>query len=58
MNHIAIDLHDAYSQICVMSPDRKILMEVKIATSATALREFFRGRERSRVIYEAGPHAL
>ena len=58
MNHIAIDLHDAYSQICVMSPDRTIVMEAKIPTSAVALREFFRGRDRSRVIYEAGPHSL
>jgi transposase len=58
LNHIAIDLHDEYSQTCVMSPDRKILIEAKIPTSDVALREFFRGRERSRVIYEAGPHAL
>jgi transposase len=58
LNHIAIDLHDSYSQICVMSPDRVIVMEAKIPTTATAFREFFRGRERSRVIFETGPHAL
>lgn len=58
MNHVAIDLHDEYSQICVMSPERNILMEAKIPTSKAAMRAFFRGRERCRVIYEAGPHAL
>lgn len=58
MNHVAIDLHDAYSQICVMNQAREILMEAKVPTTRTALVEFFRQRERSRVIYEAGPHAL
>jgi len=58
LNHIAIDVHDSYSQFCVMSPDRVIVMEAKIPTTATAFREFFRGRERSRVIFETGPNAL
>ncbi len=58
MNHIAIDLHDEYSQICVMNQAREVLVEAKVRTAPAALREFFRGRARSRVVYEAGPHAL
>lgn len=58
MNHIAIDLHDEYSQICVMNQVRQVVMEAKVRTERGALAEFFRGRERSRVVYEAGPHAL
>jgi transposase len=58
MNHVAIDLHDQYSQICVMNQAREILMEARVPTSRAAFVEFFGQRERSRVIYEAGPHAL
>lgn len=58
MQHVAIDLHDEYSQICVMSQEREILLEAKVATSRGALIDFFRHRPRSRVIFEAGPHAL
>lgn len=58
MNHFAIDLHDEYSQICQMSPDRVVLLEAKVPTRAPALREFFRGKESGRVFFEAGPHGL
>jgi len=58
MNHVAIDLHDEYSQVCVMNPDREILAEAKVPTTRAALNDFFRQRARCRVIYEAGPHAL
>lgn len=58
MNHVAIDLHDQYSQICVMNQAREVLLEAKVATTRAALREFFCQRERSVVIFEAGPHAL
>ncbi|HVE70290.1 MAG TPA: hypothetical protein VNI54_02895, partial [Thermoanaerobaculia bacterium] len=58
MNHVAIDLHDQYSQICVMNQSREILVEAKVPTTRRALGDFFRQREPSLVIYEAGPHAL
>jgi transposase len=58
MNHVAIDLHDQYSQICVMNQAREILVEAKVPTTRPALSDFFRQREPSLVIYEAGPHAL
>lgn len=58
MQHVAIDLHDQYSQICVMSEAREVLAEARVPTSRAALSDFFRQRVRSRVIYEAGPHAL
>ncbi len=58
MNHVAIDVHDEYSQICVMSPDRQVLFEGRIPTTRAGLRDFFRNREKCRVVYEAGPHSL
>lgn len=58
MNHVAIDLHDEYSQLCVMSPSREKLTEARVPTTRVALADFFAQRQRSRVIYEAGPHAL
>ena len=51
MNHVAIDLHDQYSQICVMNQAREILVEAKVPTTRPALSDFFRQRERSLVIY-------
>ena len=58
MQHVAIDLHDEYSQICVMSSAREIVTEAKVPTTRGALRDFFSQRTRSRVIFEAGPHSL
>jgi transposase len=58
MNHVAIDLHDQYSQICVMNDSREVLVEAKVPTTKAAFSDFFRQRERCRVIVEAGPHAL
>ena len=58
MHYVAIDLHDEYSQICVMNQAREILAEAKVPTTRAALVDFFKQRQRCRVIYEAGPHAL
>lgn len=58
MQHVAIDLHDQYSQICVMNQEREVLTEAKVATTRLGLTDFFRHRPASRVIFEAGPHAL
>lgn len=58
MNHVAIDVHDAYSQICVMNQAREVLTEARVPTTRSALADFFRHREPARVVYEAGPHAL
>ena len=46
MQHVAIDLHDEYSQICVMNEQRELLAEIKVPTRRGALRDFFRQRER------------
>ena len=58
MNHVAIDVHDEYSQICVMNQARELLVEAKVPTTRVALSDFFRQREASRVVLEAGPHSL
>lgn len=57
MNHIAIDLHDVYSQICVMTVEREKIVEAKIPTTRKAYRNFFEHRVSSVVVMEAGPHA-
>jgi len=58
VNHVAIDLHDEYSQICVMTQAREVVLEAKVRTTRAALGDFFGNRQRCRVIFEAGPHAL
>lgn len=58
MNHVAIDLHDEYSQICVMNENREKIAEARVPTTRAGLSDFFAHRERSRVVFEAGPHAL
>lgn len=57
MDHIGIDLHDEYSQICVMTLQREIVMEARIPTTRGAYRSFFAARTPSVVVMEAGPHA-
>jgi transposase len=57
MDHIAIDLHDEYSQICVMTLQREKVLEAKIPTTRAAFRSFFEHRVPSVVVMEAGPHA-
>ncbi len=58
MNHVAIDVHDEYSQICVMNEVREVITEAKVRTTRAGLGDFFRNRARCRVVLEAGPHAL
>jgi len=58
LHHVAIDLHDQYSQICVMNQAREVLAEAKVPTTEGTLRDFFHRREKARVVFEAGPHAL
>lgn len=57
MNHLGMDVHDAYSQICEINEQREVLFEGKVATTRRAFREFFQGRKGMRVILESGPHA-
>lgn len=57
MDHIAIDLHDEYSQICVMTLQREKTLEAKIPTTRAAFRSFFEHRAPGVVVMEAGPHA-
>jgi transposase len=58
LQHVAIDLHDEYSQICVMNDSREVLAEAKVPTTRAALSDFFSQRASARVVFEAGPHSL
>src|SRR6266480_3742443 len=41
-----------------MNQAREVLAEAKVPTKEGALRDFFHRREKARVVFEAGPHAL
>jgi transposase len=56
MNHVAVDLGLRKSQYCVRSPNGQILQEAKVETKA--LRAFFKGLEKSRVVVETCSEAF
>lgn len=58
MHHVAIDVHDEYSQVCAMSSDREVNFEGRVPTTKSALADFFSQRAPSVVVFEAGPHSL
>ena len=55
MEHIGIDVHQKYSEICVVSEQGEIVIRQRITTTESQLRSFFKGRPQSRVIIECGP---
>jgi transposase len=58
MKYVGMDVHTAYSRICVLDEDGEIVEEVKGKTNQKWLRSRFEGVERMRVILEAGGHSL
>lgn len=53
MDHVGIDVHEKYSQVCEMV-NGQVASSVRIATTQTWLRRHFGGRERLRVLLECG----
>lgn len=58
MKYVGMDVHNAYSRICVLDEDGDVLEETKGKTDQAWLRSRFEGGERMRVILEAGGHSL
>lgn len=54
---VGLDVGDRYTHACVLDPDGQILEETRLATNARALRHRFEGKERQRVVLEAGVHS-
>jgi transposase len=53
MDHIGIDVHQRYSQVCEMV-DGQVVMTARVATTTAGLRRQFGGRERARIVLECG----
>ena len=54
MDHIGIDVHQKYSEICVVSEAGSVLRQARIPTTRTSLERWFGGLEPARVVIEAG----
>lgn len=54
---VGLDVGDRYVHACYLDSDGEILEETRMATNARALRRHFEGKERHRVILEAGVHS-
>lgn len=54
---IGVDLGDRKSLVCEVDRDANIVRESSIATSRVAVEAYFAGRERCRVVLEAGTHS-
>jgi len=58
VNHVGIDVHQKYSQICELSARGKVLAKDKIPTTETALRQRFGKQDPARIILETGSSTL
>lgn len=54
MDHIGIDVHLKYSEICVLCEEGNVLERQRVSTTETSLGRLFRRRNRSRVVMECG----
>lgn len=55
MDHVGIDVHQKYSEVCVLTARGKVKKQVQIPTTEAALGRLFRRRSRSRIVFECGP---
>jgi len=54
MDHIGIDVHLKYSEICVLSEEGEVIERQEIATTEAAIRRFFGCRAEAQVVMECG----
>src|SRR4028118_2116408 len=54
---IGLDLGDRKSCVCELDASGRVLSRGTIPTTEAAIRAYFGGRERSRVVLEAGTHS-
>lgn len=53
MDHVGIDVHQKYSQVCEMV-EGEVVSRVEVATTEAWLRRHFEGRARLRILIECG----
>lgn len=53
MDHVGIDVHQKYSQVCEMV-EGEVVSRVRVATTEAWLRRHFEGRARLRILIECG----
>lgn len=53
MDHVGIDVHQKYSQVCEMV-GKEVVSRVQVATTEAWLRRHFEGREQMRILIECG----
>jgi transposase len=58
MNHVAVDLGSRKSQLCVRTPDGRVVREVKVRTRDLVDSPLFSSLEKSRVVLEACAEAF
>jgi transposase len=54
---IGLDLGDRFSWYCILDEAGEVVLEQKVATTAKAMKEVFRGMPRSRLGLETGTHS-
>jgi hypothetical protein len=54
---VGLDLGDRRSMTCEVSAEGRVVREAIVATSVEGMRSYFEGRERCRVVVEAGTHS-
>ena len=54
---IGLDLGDRFSWYCILDEAGEVVLEQKVATTAKAMKEVFRGMPRSRLALETGTHS-
>lgn len=54
---VGLDVGDRYVQVCVLDEAGQVVEESRVPTRRAALERRFAGRERMRVVLEAGTHS-
>lgn len=54
---VGLDLGDRQSRTCEVGAEGRVVREAVVATSVEGMRGYFEGRERCRVVLEAGTHS-
>jgi len=54
MEYCGIDVHQSYSQVCILDEDGQVMESSRVRTSRAGLGRFFQRRAPMRVVLEAG----
>jgi len=54
MEYCGIDVHQSYSQVCILDEDGQVMESSRVRTSRAGLGRFFQRRAPMRIVLEAG----